>query len=112
MAFVEADARRYKSATRYDLVWFAGLFDYFPAAIFVRSLRRLSRLLSPGGRIVVGNFCSTDPTRAFMDVLDWHLHRRSASVLRRLAEAAGFPSDAVHVEREPLGVNLFLHVRA
>ncbi len=106
-----ADARRYDGAARYDLIWSAGLFDYFPAEVFSNVLRHLGGLLAPGGRIVLGNFCSTDPNRAYMDVLDWHLHRRSASVLRRLAEAAGFPSDAVRVEREPLGVNLFLHVR-
>ena len=105
-----ADARRYDSSIRYDLIWSAGLFDYFPPEVFSKALGHLSRLLGPGGRIVVGNFCSTDPNRAYMDVLDWRLHRRSPTVLRRLAEAAGFQSGAIHVEREPLGVNLFLHV--
>jgi hypothetical protein len=42
-------------------------------------------------------------------LMEWYLEHRSAAELRALAEC--LPENAaVHVEAEPLGVNLFLHI--
>ncbi len=108
--FRVGDGRRLHAESQYDLVWSSGLFDYFSDAVFARSLKGLGRWLAPGGRIVVGNFSTCDPTHAYMHVLDWPLYRRSSQRLRRLAETAGFAPEWIRVEREALGVNLFLQV--
>jgi len=42
---------------------------------------------------------------------DWHLIHRTPAQLLELAAEAGLPVPAMTVGREPLGVNLFLHVR-
>lgn len=68
-------------------------------------------MLRAGGEVVVGNFSTANPSRAYMELLgDWHLHHRSAEGLRRLAERAGWEANSVRIGAEALGVNLFLHV--
>ncbi len=106
--FVHGDAREIDNNERYDIIWSAGLFDYFDDAMFIRVLERLWRILTPGGRLVVGNFCASETTRDLMDILDWPLYRRSAPHLEHLALAAGVPTERIHVDIEPTGVNLLL----
>jgi extracellular factor (EF) 3-hydroxypalmitic acid methyl ester biosynthesis protein len=113
VTFERANVLRYRGAGQYDLVWSAGLFDYLPDGLFVRLLSGVRGWLRPGGEAVVGNFAASNPTIPYMEVvLDWHLHHRSADHLRALAVAAGFAEQAISIGREPLGINLFLHLRA
>jgi len=109
--FHRSNALRFQSETQYDLVWSAGLFDYFDEKVFVFMLRKLKSMVAPQGEIVVGNFSPTNPSRHYMQVLDWVLHHRSPQTLRHLATEAGFANDCISIGREPLGVNLFLHIR-
>lgn len=108
--FHHTRALRYTSERPYDLIWSAGLFDYFDDQIFVRALKHYASMMAPGGHMVIGNFSTLNPSRAYMDLFQWHLHHRSPVTLRHLAAEAGFDADHVHVGQEPLGVNLFLHL--
>ena len=74
------------------------------------TLRRLFERLNPGGELIVGNFCRTNPARPYMEFIEWSLHHRTADELR--AFAAEFASEAdIAVRAEPAQVNLFLHLR-
>ncbi|WP_395055366.1 methyltransferase domain-containing protein [Polaromonas sp.] len=109
--FVQGNALKFSSERKYDLIWSAGLFDYFNDEWFVTALKRLARALTPGGSLVVGNFSPSNPQRAYMEVFgEWVLHHRSTEQLLALAERAGL-HDAV-IGQEPLGINLFIHAHA
>ncbi|RPE05692.1 class I SAM-dependent methyltransferase [Chitinophaga lutea] len=103
---------RYTADRQHDIVWSAGLFDYFEDEIFIKLLRKFMGWTKPGGEVIIGNFSDQNPTQNFMELIgDWYLHHRSAEALTEMAIAAGAPRKAVHVGSEAEGVNLFLHVK-
>jgi extracellular factor (EF) 3-hydroxypalmitic acid methyl ester biosynthesis protein len=103
------DILHYRPAGHFDLVWSAGLFDYLSDRLFVVLLRRLMGIAGPHGRVVIGNFSTTNPSRGYMELFgEWYLHHRSESDLLRLAKEAN--ASHVHVTVEGEGVNLFLHI--
>lgn len=105
------NALRFESSRQYELVWSAGLFDYFDDAIFVKALQKLLAYTKHGGEVVVGNFSDNNPTKPYMEVMAWHLHHRSQEELVELAVASGVQREHVWIGREPEGVNLFLHIQ-
>lgn len=111
--FVQRNVFRFHTDQQYDVVWSAGLFDYFNDSLFVLLLKRFYSWLKPGGEIVIGNFNEThNPSRDFMEIFgDWQLNHRSEEQLINLALEAGFSDGQLFVGREPENVNLFLHIR-
>lgn len=105
------NALRFQSDKKYHLIWSAGLFDYFEDKVFVFMLKKLKTMVAEGGEIVIGNFSTMNPSRSYMELFEWHLHHRSPYTLKAFALAAGFTADQVRIEKEPTGVNLFLHIR-
>lgn len=105
------NALRFQSKKKYDLIWSAGLFDYFDDKVFVFMLKKLGTMIAEGGEIVIGNFSPTNPSKSYMELFEWHLHHRSPHTLKALAVAAGFAADRISVEKEETRVNLFLHVK-
>ena len=102
---------RLRPQRSYDLIWSAGLFDYFSDRIFVATLRRLVRHIRAGGELVIGNFSKLNPSRYWMEAVgDWKLYHRTRAELIALAARAGIPADHVHVGAEPENINLFLHI--
>jgi extracellular factor (EF) 3-hydroxypalmitic acid methyl ester biosynthesis protein len=94
-----------------DLIYSAGLFDYFSDRSFAVLLAALYEALTPGGQLLVGNMSIDNPTRWFMEYcLDWFLIHRSEQDLLALASALRPRPAQVHVEAESSGVNLFLAV--
>jgi SAM-dependent methyltransferase len=110
IVFHNKDVLRFRSKQRFDVIWAAGVFDYFEDKVFVRMLGRLREMASSPGEIVVGNFSMIDPSKHYLDLFEWHLHRRSPQALVALARAAGCHSRQIRIEKEPTGVNLFLHI--
>ena len=96
-----------------DLIYSAGLFDYLNPRSFKALITSLYEALAPGGQLLVGNVATHNPTRWFMEYcLDWFLiHRSGAELLALAADLRPVPGDLA-VESEPLGVNLFLRIRA
>lgn len=110
--FHHRNAMRFIPSRGYDLVWSAGLFDYLMDRSFVFLLKSLLSVTRPGGVVVVGNFSTHNPSRDYMELLgDWSLTHRTEKELVELAREAGAGREAISVEWEPEGVNLFLHVR-
>ena len=113
VVFRKANALRLRPTKIYDLVWSAGLFDYFSDRTFVFMLRRLLASVAPGGELVIGNYAMTKPhpNLCWLRLVDWHLHHRSAEKLIDLALKSGISADRIRIGSEPEGVTLFLHIK-
>ncbi|MRG45762.1 methyltransferase domain-containing protein [Chitinophaga sp. SYP-B3965] len=110
--FVHRNIFRFNTDSQFDMVWSAGLFDYFEDRIFIKLLQKFMSWTKPGGEVIIGNFGDHNPSRNYMELMgDWYLHHRSAEELINMALEAGASRGAVRVGREDEGVNLFLHVR-
>lgn len=112
ISFINENLFRFDTEEQYEVVWSAGLFDYFDNRTFARVLRKFIRWTSPGGEIIVGNFSDDNPSRAYMEIFgDWHLEHRSPEELKRLALEAGAKPEQIKVDTEPLGINLFSRIK-
>ena len=110
--YIHKNAFRYSTETRYDLIWSAGLFDYFSDKLFVRLVNRMYALLAEDGELVVGNFSPYNTSRGVQElVCQWYLHHRSENELIELALKGGVPRSKISVDAEDTGVNLFLHLK-
>jgi SAM-dependent methyltransferase len=93
----------------YDMIYSAGLFDYFTEPVAQMAAQKMVDAVKPGGRVIIGNFSKDNPCVPFMElVLDWHLIYRSEEDLLRIFKGLG---SKVWVEKEPLGVNLFVVIQ-
>jgi extracellular factor (EF) 3-hydroxypalmitic acid methyl ester biosynthesis protein len=111
--FIQKNIFRYETTEQFDIVWSAGLFDYFNDPIFVKLLRRFVSRVKPGGEMIIGNFSTDNPSRNMMEFFgDWYLHHRSEEELLHLALQAGIDKKNIHIGKEAEGVNLFLHIKA
>lgn len=103
---------RFKPFKHYDLIWSAGLFDYFKEKHFIYLVNKYLKYLAINGEYIIGNFSHINPTKRLMEVLsDWYLHHRSKYDLIRMAVDAGSDEDKVTIDMEELGINLFLRIR-
>lgn len=110
--FIHQNIFRFATEEQFDLVWSAGLFDYFEDSVFVKLLRKFISWTKPGGEVIIGNFSNQNPSRSCMELAgDWYLHHRPAESLLAMALEAGADSADIHVGKELEGVNLFLHVK-
>jgi extracellular factor (EF) 3-hydroxypalmitic acid methyl ester biosynthesis protein len=112
ISYNKINALRFNSYKLYDLIWSAGLFDYFKDKHFTFLIRKYINCLDEDGEMVISNFSTKNPTKRLMEVLsDWYLNLRTESDLFRIASDAGIDKEMVSVEKEPLGINLFLKIR-
>ena len=103
---------RYKPYKYYDLIWSAGLFDYFKEKHFIYLINKYYKNLAENGEFIIGNFSHLNPTKRLMEVLsDWHLNHRSRYDLIRMAVEANVNEDLVIIENEELGINLFMRIK-
>jgi len=110
--FTRMNVLRFAPDKNYDLIWSAGLFDYLNDRIFTGLINRFKNNLKKGGEMIIGNFSPLNPTRKVMEVIcQWYLIHRSNQQLIQLAVKAGIPRQIVEVDREPLGINLFLRIK-
>jgi extracellular factor (EF) 3-hydroxypalmitic acid methyl ester biosynthesis protein len=112
ISYNKINALRFNSYKLYDLIWSAGLFDYFKDKHFTFLIRKYINCLTEDGEMVISNFSTRNPTKRLMEVLsDWYLNLRTESDLFRIASDANIDKELVSVEKEPLGINLFLKIR-
>jgi len=112
VSFINQNAFRFRPERQYDLIWSAGMFDYFSDKLFIRLLNRMYALVNEGGELVVGNFSSYNPSQNVMEVFtQWYLHHRSEETLIELALQAGVNKKNISVKSEDRKVNLFLHLQ-
>lgn len=112
VSFIEKNIFRFETDEKFDVIWSAGLFDYFDDKTFVAVLRRMKTWLAEGGELIIGNFSPNNPNRNYMELFgNWFLHHRTDEHLAWLASEAGFSPENIFVGQEPEGVNLFVHLR-
>ena len=111
ITYNKINALRFNSYKLYDLIWSAGLFDYFKDKHFTYLIRKYINCLTENGEMVISNFSTKNPTKRFMEVIEWNLNYRTESDLFRIASAADINKEMVSVTQEPLGINLFLKIR-
>jgi len=103
---------RYKPYKYYDLIWSAGLFDYFKEKHFIYLINKYHKNLAENGEFIVGNFSHINPTKRLMEVLsDWYLNHRSRYDLIRMAVEAEVNEDQVIIDNEELGINMFMRIK-
>jgi len=111
ITFVRSNALRVRFDQKFDLVWSAGLFDYFDDCGFVALLSRLIGFAKPDvGRIVVGNFVDPNPSAAYQEIAGWFLIYRTREKMLELALECGVAAPNITVESEEEGINLFLRI--
>ena len=109
--FINKNVFKYKTSKKYDLIWSAGLFDYFSDKLFIRLVNRMYALVASGGELVIGNFSTVNTSKRLMEAFgQWYLNHRSEDLLIELALKAGVSEDKIMIKRETTGVNLFLHL--
>jgi extracellular factor (EF) 3-hydroxypalmitic acid methyl ester biosynthesis protein len=92
----------------HDLVYSIGLVDYFEDDFVVALLNRIHGCLGTGGRVVIGNFHPSNPSKALMDyVLDWKLIHRTEDDMNRLFRRSSFGRTCTRIRFEPAGVTMF-----
>lgn len=91
-----------------DLIYSIGLIDYFSDDFVIKLLNYIHNALTPGGKVILGNFHPRNPDKAMMDhVFDWRLIHRSEADMDRLFKASAFQSASTNVRFEEQGINLF-----
>ena len=109
--FIHQNIFKFQSSERYDLIWSAGLFDYFDDRTFVSQLSRFLAKLKPNSELIIGNVHPRNPTKTMMDFSNWRLHYRTETDLINLAIQAGIKDySKLKIEMEAEGVNLFLRI--
>ena len=113
LTFHNQNIFRYTTDKKYDLIWSAGLFDYFNDTTFVKLVSRFTSWVKPGGEIIIGNFAVGNPSEGYMELfLDWYLYHRSPEQLVKLAQAAGIANiNQIIIDQEEVGVNLFMRIK-
>ncbi len=93
----------------FDLIYSAGLFDYFTDPVAHFAAKQLYSALAKEGELVIGNFDANNPAQFIMEALgDWYLIYRDKNKLRELY---GTISPKLVIESEEEGVNLFAILR-
>ena len=110
--FINQNIFKFHTDKKFDLIWSAGLFDYFNDKTFVQLLRQLLGNLKESGEICIGNFSKNNPGRVYMEIFgEWFLNHRSEEELIELAILSGAKLHEIRIDQEPLKVNLFLRVK-
>jgi len=92
----------------YDMIYCAGLFDYFPDNVCRNLLQLYYRWVRPGGLLVATNVHPNNPERFLMEhLMEWYLIYRDEKHLESLAPKDSNPE----VFADDTGVNVFLTVR-
>lgn len=92
----------------YDLVYCAGLFDYFPDNICRKLVSLYYKWVKPGGQLVVTNVTPANPERYTQEhLLEWYLIYRDEELMASLAPRGTKPV----IELDSTGVNIFLTIR-
>jgi len=109
--FILRNVFRFVPTKKYDLIWSAGLFDYFDDKVFVGILKRYKQSLLPNGEIVIGNFHPSNTSKSTMEFGLWYLHHRNEHTLKELAVKAGYQKEQIFFDKEEEGVNLFMRIK-
>jgi extracellular factor (EF) 3-hydroxypalmitic acid methyl ester biosynthesis protein len=105
------DSGKPPGATKYDMVYCAGLFDYLSDPVCRKLMNYFYGMVAPGGFLLATNVSASNPSRNWMEyVLDWYLIYRDSAQMAALKPTAASADDAKVVAIGD-GVNIGLEVR-
>ena len=85
-----------------------GLIDYLADKHVVALINFCHDTLRPDGRLILGNFHTSNPEKAMMDYLvDWRLIHRTEDDINRLYEQSRFGRPCTRIFWEDQHINLF-----
>ena len=91
-----------------DLVYSTGITNYFDDKIVVSLTNYIHTILGPGGRVLLSNFHTENPNRAFMKyVLNWDIFHRTEDDMHRLFVSSLFKRECTEIVLEDEGIGLF-----
>lgn len=89
----------------FDLIYSAGLFDYFTDPVANFAAQQLYKALTKGGKLVIGNFNTNNPAQFVMEALgDWYLIYRDENQIMNLFKNI---TSKLTIEKEAENINLF-----
>lgn len=111
--YINANIFQFETKHKFDVIWSAGLFDYFSDRNFLTILKKCKDWCSSNGEIIIGNFnAAHNPTRDYMEIFgEWFLNHRTRKELIELGKVAGFEESEIFIYNEPENVNLFMHLK-
>ena len=81
-----------------DLVYSTGITNYFDDKIVVSLTNYIHTILGPGGRVLLSNFHTENPNRAFMKyVLNWDIFHRTEDDMHRLFVSSLFKRECTEI---------------
>lgn len=94
---------------KFHFIYSLGLFDYFSDSVAKVLMQRLYQLLEPGGRMIIGNFHVSNPSRFYMEYwCDWFLvHRTEDNYLNLTRDCSAAD---VSIIFEDTGSQMFLDI--
>jgi extracellular factor (EF) 3-hydroxypalmitic acid methyl ester biosynthesis protein len=97
------------SSNQYDMVYCAGLFDYFSSRICKRLVGLFYDRLRPGGLLTLTNVHPNNSNRHQMEhLLEWYLVYRNEKDMEKLSPPEVFQKE---IRTDSTGVNIFLDIR-
>ena len=103
-----ATGRRQIDIEPQDLIYSIGLIDYFTDRHVVRLMDYAYDQLKPGGKVILGNFHTTNLHKPSMDyILDWKLIHRNEEDMNRLFRQSKFNKPCTEIKFEAEGINMF-----
>jgi len=110
LRFILRDAGTQSIGCR-DLVYSAGLFDYFDQPSAVRLARALWRMVAPSGCLIITNAHPANPTRFWMEYVgDWFLKYKTAEQMYALTDSLENVA-GVNLTLDSQGVHQYLEIR-
>lgn len=96
---------------KYDMVYCAGLFDYFSDRVCKKLMNLFHEMLAPGGLLVATNVDASNPIKNIMEyIFEWHLVYRNQSQLKALVPEDA-PCGTAQILRDQTGANVFVEIR-
>ena len=99
-----------KNLGKFDFIYSMGLFDYLNTRVAKVVLENLYQLLNPAGRMIIGNFHSSNQNKFFLDYwLDWNLYHRTEKEFMDLIKDV--PSTEASIFFEDTRNQMFLNIK-
>ncbi|MGV7224363.1 MAG: class I SAM-dependent methyltransferase family protein [Nitrospinales bacterium] len=99
-----------KNLGKFSFIYSMGLFDYLSPRVAKVVLENLYQLLNPEGRMIIGNFHSSNQNKYFLDYwLDWNLCHRTEKEFMDLIK--DLPSAEASIFFDDTGNQMFLNLK-
>jgi len=97
----------------FDVILAGGLFDYLTDKHILFFLKKVSEdLLAQNSILFFSNIKKDNPFKVWQEYLaDWRLVYRTEDDIISLLAAAGFPDDAVRIEKDETGLTFLVTVK-